>query len=381
MSSLSARVLQSIHEVPPGEWDALTGNNNPFVEHAFLALLEDSGSVGPRTAWQPAHLALYDGPLLVAASPFYRRGDSYGEYIFDWGWAQAAQRAGLRYYPKYTSAIPFTPATGPRMLVAPGRPRGPLQNALAGLALEVARKAGGSGVHWLFVEEEEQQSLGTAGYHARASFQFHWRNRGWKDFDAFLADFTRKRRHEVQRERRKVREAGLEVRVLRGTEMEEEDWAMVRHFYRSTTEKMGAIPYLKDRFFQLLPERFAHRTVTVIARHGTRRVAGTLNFSKGNHLYGRYWGCLEEFPALHFECCYYALIEWGLANGIELFEAGAQGEHKISRGFLPALTRSAHRLFHPGLEQAVAQFLTDEAAHVKEVIANYGAESPFKQAT
>jgi uncharacterized protein len=367
----SARILSSLHEVPPATWDALAGAHNPFVEHAFLSTLEDSGSVGKGSAWIPQHLTVWEGERLLSAAPAYLRGDSYGEYIFDWGWAEAAHCAGIRYYPKISLAIPFTPATGPR-LMGEGSLLLPLLSRLA-----TEQKVSGS--HILFLTEEEEALATAAGWLPRASLQFHWRSRGWADFDAFLADLTRKRRHEIQRERRKVREAGVQVRVLTGAEMEPEDWAILRECYRSTIAKMGAIPYLKDRFFALLPERLSHRVVAAIATHNGRRIAATLNYWKGEHLYGRYWGCLEEVPGLHFECCYYSLLEWGIPRGITLFEAGAQGEHKLSRGFLPTLTRSVHQLRNPGLHNAVGQFLAEERRRVTSGIAAYMEESPFKE--
>lgn len=371
-------IHEQIRKIPSPAWDALVGADNPFVEHGFLCALEEGRSVGKGSGWLPRYITVWDEQQLVAATPFYLRGDSYGEYIFDWGWAEAAQRAGMRYYPKCTSAIPFTPATGPRLLCLPGQDARPLKAALIQAAEGLAKQTNSSSLHWLFLETADAAALKEHGYLHRASFQFHWENRGWKDFDAFLQSLTRKRRHEIQRERRKVQDAGVEVRVVEGPHLNEDDWISLRRFYVSTTSKMGAIPYLTESTFAQFAQNFAHRVVAVLAYRQGRCIAGTLNFRKGAHLYGRYWGCLEEVPALHFECCYYALISWGIGQGIQRFEAGAQGEHKLARGFMPTLTHSCHRLLHPGLHRAVADFITRERAQVEHVIADYAAAGPYR---
>ncbi|TNF26239.1 MAG: N-acetyltransferase [Deltaproteobacteria bacterium] len=384
---LFVEVVDRIAAVDAAHWDALAGDDNPFVEHAFLLALEDSGSVGPGTGWQPAHLLVrgatpdghpdVTGPPLGAA-PMYVKTDSYGEYIFDWGWANAAHRAGIPFYPKLTSAIPFTPATGPRLLVAPGADVDAVSQALAQGATALCEEAELSGVHWLFCTQDEQRRLAAAGYTPRLSRQFHWHNAGYRDFDDFLDAMTAKRRKEVRRERRRAQSHGLDLRVLPGTALRPDHWRALDGFYRRTVGYRGGMDYLTPRFFELLPERLAHRVVAVIAERDGRPVAGTLNFRKGDHLYGRYWGASEDLDALHFECCYYQLVDYAIAEGVTLFEAGAQGQHKLARGFMPSATYSAHRVRHPSLRRAVDDFLAHEADEVRDEIAWLAAHGPFR---
>ena len=386
-ANLYVEVVDHLGAVPAAEWDALTGDDNPFVEHAFLKALEDSGSVGEGTGWHPAHLLVrgatadgrpdVDAPLQGAA-PMYVKTDSYGEYIFDWGWANAAHRAGIPFYPKLTSAVPFTPATGPRLLVRSGADAVAVGRALAKGAMALCEQGDLSGVHWLFCTEAEQAQLVAEGYSARLSRQFHWRNAGYGCFDDFLGALSSKRRKEIRRERRKAQSHGLDIRVLQGTELREDHWRALDHFYRRTVGYRGGMDYLAPRFFELLPERLAHRVVAVIAEADGRSVAGTLNFRKGDHLYGRYWGASVDLDALHFECCYYRLVDYAIAEGITLFEAGAQGHHKLARGFMPSATYSAHLIRHPGLRAAVDDFLRHEAAEVEREIGWLAEQGPFK---
>lgn len=363
-----ASTLQGIEAA----WDALAGGeDNPFVESAFLLTLERAGAVGPNTGWLPRYLLAREGERLVGAMPLYVRGDSYGEYIFDWGWADAAQRAGIRYYPKLTAAVPFTPATGPRLL-------GDARPALIAAALELQKRLGASSTHVLFCTPDEHATLETAGWLPRLSMQFHWENAGWRDWQDFAAALTRKRRHEMNRERKQARTDGVEIRVLRGPELVDADWDALHGYYQDTVGKYGQHEYLNPGFWRLARTTLVDRVVAVIATRGGERIAGAFNLHKGKHLYGRYWGCHEEHRALHFEVCYYALIEWCLANGVTRFEAGAQGEHKLQRGFLPSLTYSAHQFAHPGLREAVGRFVAAEAERVRATIAAYGEHSPFK---
>ncbi|PKN56281.1 MAG: GNAT family N-acetyltransferase [Deltaproteobacteria bacterium HGW-Deltaproteobacteria-14] len=385
-SNLYVEVVDHVGAVPAADWDALTGDDNPFVEHAFLKALEDSGSVGPATGWNPSHLlvrgATPDGPdvtsPILGAAPLYAKTDSYGEYIFDWGWANAAHRAGIAFYPKLTSAIPFTPATGPRLLVRPGADRDGVARALAQGAVAVCEQADFSGAHWLFCTAQESALLAAEGYTPRLSRQFHWHNAGYRDFDDFLAAMTTKRRKEVRRERRRAQSHGLDIRVLTGPELRPDHWRALDAFYRRTVGYRGGMDYLTPAFFELLPERLAHRVVAVIAERDGRPVAGTLNFRKGDHLYGRYWGASEDLDALHFECCYYQLVDYAIAEGITLFEAGAQGQHKLARGFVPSLTHSAHLIRHPGLRHAIDAFIEREAEEVRREVAWLDDHAPFR---
>ena len=361
---MPVKIAASIHEVEPASWNALAGDN-PFVRHAWLSALEDSGSVGPGTSWSPAHVLVERDGALVGAAPAYVRGDSWGEYIFDWAWADGARRAGIRYYPKLTVAVPFTPATGPRLL----GDRVAVLAAIASLGGQM------SGSHVLFCDESEAQA---AGWLHRLSFQFHWQSAGWASFDEWLGALTSRRRKEVRRERRIARE-GIDIRVLRGPELDGADWRALDGFYRSTAAKMGGHAYLTPEFFRRVRSALPEDVVAVLASRGGERIAGTFNLCRGGRLYGRWWGCTEDRPMLHFECCYYALIEWCLDHGISGFEAGAQGEHKLSRGFLPTLTHSAHRLTDPRLHAAVGRFVDEEAERVRSLVAALATESPYAE--
>jgi predicted N-acyltransferase len=373
-------VAGTIHEVAPAQWDALTGADNPFVEHCFLAALEDSGSLGAEIGWQPNYLLVRDAAgSLRGAAPTYLRSNSYGEYIFDWGWASACQRSGIPYYPKLTAAVPYTPATGPRLLVHPDENVATMRALLGQAALSLAQQSSCSSVHWLFCSEEEARALAAHGYLVRQTFQYHWHNRGWPDFDAFLADLRRKRRGEILRERRRIRDAGVEIEVLRGTQLQDEHWQALARFYRDTIARMGGIAYLKPAFFlEQAPALLAERVVAALARKDGRWIAGSLSFTRGEHLYGRYWGCDEDVPGLHFELCYHRLIEYAIDNNLSLFEAGAQGDHKVRRGLLPSSTWSAHWLSHPGLREAVAQQLEAEAQEVQRQMSWIRGRGPYK---
>ena len=295
-ASFSVSVAETIHELEVHEWDALTGDDNPFVEHRFLAALEDSGSLGASSGWLPMYLLVRNGEgALRAAAPTYLRSNSYGEYIFDWGWARACQRSGIPYYPKITAAVPFTPATGPRLLVHPGEDSSVMRSLLGRSALSLAEQSESSSVHWLFCSEGEARELAQQGYLVRQTFQYHWHNRGWPDFEAFLADLSRKRRGEIRRERRRVRDAGVEVVLLRGEELDASHWQVLHSCYRDTIAKMGGIPYLQPEFFlEQAPSLLAERTIAVLARQEGTWIAASLSFARGAHLYGRYWGCSEE---------------------------------------------------------------------------------------
>jgi len=378
--ALSVSVAETIHELTPKEWDALIGEHNPFVEHRFLAALEDSGSLGSRSGWMPTYLVVRDAAgSLRAAAPTYLRSNSYGEYIFDWAWARACSNSGLAYYPKVTAAVPFTPATGPRLLVHPQEDASAMRAVLGRAALSLAQQSECSSVHWLFCSEEEARDLQKHGYLVRQTFQYHWHNRGWSDFAAFLADLTRKRRGEITRERRRLRDAGVDVVLLRGEDLKMSHWQALHSFYRDTTAKMGGIAYLEPAFFlEHAPALLAERAVAVLARRDGEWIAGSLSFERGKHLYGRYWGCREEVAGLHFELCYHQLIEYAISQGMTRFEAGAQGDHKVRRGLLPSSTWSAHYLAHPGLREAVREHLEYEQNEVARQMQWLRERGPYK---
>jgi uncharacterized protein len=379
MKPVRIEVLDTAKSIPPEAWKMLTGGNNPFVERGFFLALEQGGCLGASAGWIPRYLAaLDDQGTWLGLVPLFVKTDSYGEYIFDWAWAQGAQRAGLRYYPKGTVAVPFTPATGPRLWMREGVDREALAVQLIQASLMVGQQLGLSSIHWLFCTLEEQGWLKQAGFSPRDGIQFHW-TRGEMDcFDRYLECMTRKRRKEVRRERSRANAHGLSLRVLTGAEMTGRDWRALYDFYLRTIRHKGAIPYLSEGFFKEIQTHFAGRVVCSMAYRGEEPVAGTLNFRRGTHLYGRYWGCLEDLDSLHFELCYYQLIDWSFKQGIERFEAGAQGFHKLARGFLPSRVHSAHYLFHEGLRAAVDEFLEYECKEVNAKLDALHAHSPFR---
>jgi predicted N-acyltransferase len=370
--------------VTAAEWDRLAGDGDPFLEHAFLAALEASGSLGPRAGWVPRLVVARDaGKRIIGAVPLYLKTNSYGEFIFDWGWADAAQRAGVRYFPKLVAAIPFTPATGQRLpvLAEPDVDAVAVTEALLRRVREVADDEGASSVHVLFCTQPEQRVLAGAGYLPRLSMQFHWRNRPERPFESFedyLSTFRSRNRKQVRRERAVAASHGLSFRTATGAELETTDWEALRAFYRGNVARHGGIAYLRDAFFELARTTLAHRLVATLAYRGREAVAGTINFEKGPHLYGRYWGCLADFQMLHFELCYYRLIERAIERRCTLFEAGAQGEHKLKRGLAPALTFSAHWIRDRRLADAVGAYVRSEAEAVAEEMRLYADHAPFK---
>jgi predicted N-acyltransferase len=376
--SLTLSLHRSIGELDAHDWDRCAGDENPFVSHAFLGCVEDSGSTGRRTGWLPQHLALRDrGGRLVAVAPMYVKGHSYGEYVFDHSWAHAMERAGGRYYPKLLVASPFSPVPGPRLLRA------------ADAEVDVASMAGAlrqacevldlSSVHINFCQADEWEALGSAGWLQRLGMQFHWTNDGYTDFDSFLVALNSRKRKSIRRERRDAQAAGLDFLSLRGHEIKKEDWRAFYQFYLSTVDRKWGSAYLTERFFQMLSDRLGDRVVLMLARRGSEAVAGALNLIGRDALYGRNWGCLGDWPFLHFELCYYRAIDFAISEGLSRVEAGAQGEHKIQRGYLPVPTYSAHWIRHPGLRQAVGQALAEERPACLAEIEALSALSPFRQ--
>lgn len=376
---LRVRIATSVLEVPPDQWNACVDKDDPFTEHAFLAALEASDSVGRRTGWLPRFVVAYRDDVVVGAVPLYLKDNSYGEYIFDWAWAQGAERAGIEYYPKLVAAVPFTPATGNRLLVRVGEDSPSVTEALVGGIKALADAEAVSSVHVLFCKSDEVDVLADMGFRPRLSFQFHWHNRvpPYDGFDDYLAAFRSPNRKQVRKERRVAADHGLRLATLTGAQMTDVEWRAVERLYDENADKHGAITYLTPQFFQLLRATYAHRVVTTFAYDGDRPVAGTLNFEKGQHIYGRYWGTEVERDMLHFELCYYRLIERAIERGLTRFEAGAQGEHKLKRGLLPRPTYSAHLILHPGLDRGIAGFLRQEAAVVRSRIEAYAAHTPY----
>jgi predicted N-acyltransferase len=375
----AVRVIPEIAQLPAAEWDACAGDN-PFVRHAFLAALEDSGSVSAETGWLPQHLAIADSDgRLLGCVPLYLKSHSYGEYVFDWGWADAYERAGGRYYPKLQASVPFTPVTGPRLLVRPDAERAAVADALITGMLALARRHDVSSLHVTFPTADEWHRLGEAGFLQRVGIQYHWENRGYQSFDEFLAGLASRKRKAIRRERREVAESGLHIRTLTGGDIRPLHWDAFYRFYLATSDKKWGPSYLTRDFFHKLGETMAERVVLVLAELGSEPVAGALNLMGGGVLYGRNWGSIGRFRFLHFEACYYQAIEFAIRHGLERVEAGAQGEHKIQRGYLPAETYSSHWIRDSGFRDAVADFLERERAGLRHEQLVLSGLAPFRK--
>ena len=377
-------VLRRISEIGREAWDACAGNpayaGNPFIRFDFLDSLEQAGCAVERTGWGPQHITVEDEAGRTAAvMPLYLKSHSQGEYIFDHAWADAYERAGGRYYPKLLSAAPFTPATGARLLIRPDVDAGEARAILLGGALAVAQEHKASSLHVNFPTREEWLWMGAQGLAPREGQQYHWLNQGYASFEDFLAALSSGRRKTIRRERREA-QAGLEIACLTGQALTEEHWEAFYGFYMDTGSRKWGRPYLNRRFFSLLGERMADRVLLVMARREGRWIAGALNLIGGDCLFGRNWGCVEDVPFLHFELCYYQAIEWAIGRGLARVEAGAQGDHKIARGYLPTPVYSAHYIADPALREPVEAFVARERAGVERDIEWLTEEySPFRQ--
>jgi predicted N-acyltransferase len=366
-------VVESLASVNALDWDAL-GEGQPFLSHAFLSALEETGCVGSRSGWTPCHLLMRRDGRLHAAMPLYLKTHSYGEYVFDWAWAEAYERNGLRYYPKLLSAVPFTPVTGKRLLA----PDAAAARELINGALQFAERNDVSSLHCLFPTEPEAELLQQAGLLLRHTVQFHWRNEGYADFEEFLSRMNHDKRKKIRQERRKLRDAGIRFSRLTGQEIEETHWRFFFDCYRRTYRSHMSTPYLNLEFFLRLAERMPQRLLISVALLEDQPIASSLCVRGTDALYGRYWGTREYHPGLHFECCYYQPIEHCIEQGIEYFEGGAQGEHKLARGLLPTKTVSAHWLAHPQFFNAVADFLRREQRGIEHYVDELGEHTPFK---
>jgi hypothetical protein len=368
-----------VADVARDEWNALVGSESPFLEWDFLAALEEAGAVGGRSGWTPRPLLARRSGRLVAACPLYVKQHSEGEFVFDFAWADAALRAGIAYYPKLLVGVPFTPVTGARFLAAPGEDRARWCERLAAALRALCRDEGFSGVHVNFCREDELAGGERAGFLPRIAVQYHWLGAGEADFEGWLARFRSKRRNQIRRERRALAEQGVEIEVRTGDEIGPELVAPIYRFYCGTADKRPwGRRYLPRRFFELIFERFRHRLVLVLARREGRLVAGTLNVQKGDALYGRYWGCDEELPQLHFNVCYYAAVEHCLRAGLSRFEPGAGGDYKQARGFDARPTWSLHWLAEPRLHRAVARFLDEEREQARAALAWLDEHSAYR---
>ena len=376
-------IIDSLETVVVNDWNSLAGDKNPFLRHEFLMALESTGCVNPMTGWRPQHLVAYeDGPRqgrLLGAVPMYLKNHSYGEYVFDWAWANAYARAGENYYPKLVASIPFTPASCPKLLTAPDTGSAAIKKELIQAAWRHRQDIGASSLHWLFVTDEETQILGEENHLLRTGYQFHWANPGYRDFNDFLSGLTAEKRKKIKRERRHVQEAGITMEILTGGSIAPAHWDIFHEYYQSTVLAHGAYAYLSREFFHRLGETMRDQIVLILARLGQGYVAGALNLRGMDTLYGRYWGSQGEFHSLHFETCYYTAIEYCIAQRLRTFEAGAQGEHKLARGFTPVVTHSAHRLSHPDFSRAIADYLTRERLDVNACVNELNEHAPFKK--
>jgi len=374
------KLSSSIEEIGATAWKGLEAPDFPFFDYPFLKALEDSGSIGGDSGWDPMYLQAWEDQGLAGVFCGYVKSHSYGEYIFDWEWARFFQRFQRPYYPKLLHAAPFTPATGPRVLTRAGADAKQLRQRLIQFSLQLAGKGRLSSDHALFIPEEECTAFQEQGFAIRHSLQYHWYNQDYRDFQDYLETFVGKRRRDIQRERQRVASHGLDLQLLTGADLKPEHGALMEQLYLTTAEKKEAIPYLSKGFFEQVFSTMPDRILFVVASRGDRPVAGALNFFKGRTLFGRYWGSLETYQDLHFELCYYQTIEFAIQRRLELFEAGAQGEHKIQRGFRPSLTRSAHRIMDPNLRGPIERFIQEERQMIQEAISELGRKSPFKNA-
>jgi uncharacterized protein len=365
---------------PPGQDLSLETAYNPFVSHDFLSALEESKSVGGRTGWHVQHvLAKTSDGTLVAAAPAYLKSHSRGEYVFDAGWAEAYARAGGSYYPKLQIAVPFTPATGPRLLVRDGLPAPAVRRALAQGLTRFCGVAGASGVHVTFATEAEYRLLGELSYLQRTDQQFHWENQNFASFDEFLSALASRKRKTLRRERQEALSNGVTVHWLSGSDLTEDIWDAFFEFYMETGSRKWGRPYLTREFYSLVGEKMRDRILLVMAKRAGRWIAGAINFIGSNTLFGRHWGAIEHHPFLHFELCYYQAIEYAIAHKMQRVEAGAQGEHKISRGYMPTTTFSAHYIADPGLRRAIADYLVRERAYVAAAGQELSELAPFRK--
>ena len=382
--TIGLRVADTLAAVDPLQWDACAlapgAGGNPFLSYRFLKALEDSKSVGRRTGWQPQYLlAEAPGGDLLGAVPLYVKGHSQGEYVFDHGWAQAFERAGGRYYPKLQAAIPFTPVPGPRLFARPGPYTGDVLDALIDMMAKIAGDNDISSVHVTFCTEAEWKRFGDRKWLLRLGQQFHWHNQGYRSFDDFLAALSSRKRKAIRKEREAVRREGLTMTALSGPDIRPEHWDAFFAFYMDTGGRKWGTPYLTRAFFDILGSTMADKVVLVMAEADGRPVGGALNLKGDDTLYGRYWGCLESHAFLHFEACYYQAIDYAIDHGLQRVEAGAQGDHKIQRGYLPVPTYSAHWIPDPSFRRAVADYLGRERLAVEQEIEGLMQYSPFRK--
>jgi len=374
---MQIKICKKIELIDPKQWNALVEDNNPFIRHEFLAALENHNCVGETFGWLPCHIAIYENSHLVGAMPLYEKLNSYGEFVFDNAWADAYRRYGIPYYPKLVSSVPYTPAQGQRLL-AKTEKREHIYELLLSALLELTKSLDSSGFHCLFPQAEEHQWLESRGLLSRYDCQFHWHNDNYVDFNDFLSRFSSKKRKNIRKERRKVSQENIHFRVLDGHLAKDKDWQDFNHFYQKTfTEKWG-IATLNYGFFREVAQTLPDHTVLVLADLDGETIAGSLMYRSDTTLYGRFWGCSEDIDCLHFETCYYQGIEYCIKQGLQKFEPGAQGEHKIARGFVPTLTKSSHFLSDSSFQTAISRYVEQEQNAILDYIQNLNQHLPYK---
>lgn len=381
MSEITAKILHNINEIDPELWDSCNAARpyNPFLTHKFLNALESSGSVSAETGWQPFHIVVEQNDVLIGVVPLYIKNHSQGEYVFDYGWADAWQRAGGDYYPKMQISVPFTPASGPRLLTR--EINSEHEQLLLGACMQIAEQIKVSSIHITFMQKAQWESAASNGFLKRMDQQFHWHNGGYADFDAFLADLASKKRKNIKRERRDALANGIEIEWATGADLTEEHWNAFYNFYMDTSSRKWGSAYLNREFFSTINAVMAEDVLLILAKREGRYIAGAINFIGEDTLYGRNWGCIEDHRFLHFEVCYYQAIDFAISRGLKKVEAGAQGAHKVARGYLPEPTYSAHWIADPSFRDAVARFVDDERRYVEEDIAHVESSTPFKAST
>ena len=381
MTEITAKILHQIEEIAAHEWDACMGTRpyNPFLSHKFLHALEKSDSVSAQTGWQPFHVSVEEDGKSIGVVPVYLKNHSQGEYVFDYGWADAWHRAGGEYYPKMQISVPFTPATGARLLTRSDDPEH--EKVLLGACMQIAEQVKVSSIHITFMQQQQWESAASLGFLKRMDQQYHWHNGGYASFDEFLADLASKKRKNIRRERRDALAEGIEIEWLTGDELTESHWDAFYHFYVDTGSRKWGQPYLNRQFFSEINATMPEDVLLIMAKRNGRYIAGALNFIGADTLFGRNWGCIEDHRFLHFEICYYQAIDFAIARGLKKVEAGAQGGHKVARGYLPEATYSAHWIADPNFRDAVARFVDDERRYVEQDIAHVEAHTPFKAST
>lgn len=376
--SLEFRFHPRIADIPSGTWNALVDNASPFLQHEFLLALESSGSVSARTGWQPHHLLVLRGHKAVAALPLYIKDHSYGEYVFDWSWADAYRQNGRHYYPKLLSAVPFTPSYATRLLIAADEDFDVIAKAISMAVIEEAKRLGMSSWHVLFPTKAESELLATQAAHQRIATQFHWFNRAYTSFEHYLESFNSRKRKNLRKERRAVQKANIQFERYSGAQISESMWRVFYQFYQNTYHVRGQQAYLDLSFFTTLGETLPEHLLLVLALHEGQPIAAALSLRDENKLYGRYWGCQQEYQFLHFETCYYQGIEYCIDNGLKSFDSGAQGEHKIQRGFEPITTYSNHWIADPQFDVAIANYLEEERDYIHQYRDQASTMLPFK---